>query len=92
KAQDPDKFFCKYHKNSGALKNDQDKGHCPSNAPTSCSSETTKRDRVAAQPQPAAVPNSIRSIKALRKATLKHSIRQAHEAEIFEGAEEEEMA
>ncbi|KAG8871420.1 hypothetical protein FRB98_000779 [Tulasnella sp. 332] len=93
--QDPNDFFCTYNDSTGALVQEHDNGFCPSTATQNCPTKrglTTKRERVAAQPQPAAIPNSIRSIKSLRKNGDKLAIRKAHEDEILAQAAKEETA
>ncbi|KAG8863914.1 hypothetical protein FRB97_005173 [Tulasnella sp. 331] len=93
--ENPNDFFCRYNDSTGAQVQDNDVGFCPSTATQNCPTKrglTTKRERVAAQPQPAAIPNSIRSIKSLRKNRDKLAIRKAHEDEILAEAAEEETA
>ncbi|KAG8858968.1 hypothetical protein FRB96_004788 [Tulasnella sp. 330] len=94
-SEDPNDFFCTYDDSTGALIYEHDNGFCPSTASQNCPTKrglTTKRERVAAQPQPAAIPNSIRSIKSLRKNGDKLAIRKAHEDEILAQAAKEETA
>ncbi|KAG9028745.1 hypothetical protein FRB95_006113 [Tulasnella sp. JGI-2019a] len=81
--------FCDYNGSTGSFVGGTSNSHCPTSAPLgNCSptkrSAATKRNIIAAKPQPAAVPLNMRSLTALKKSKL-----AARNLRAFEVREEE---